>query len=117
MSLDKGNYYARIFFSDFSKGFDLVDHNVLLSDLYNLGINPYVIRWVTSFLTNRSQRVKINNSISAPISPNGGIPQGTKLTTLLFCILVNELVSTHQDRIKYVDDTTVVEFIPRCSPS
>ena len=52
-----------------------------------------------------------------PIYLNGGTPQGTKLAPLLFCILVNNLARTCNTRIKYVDDATVAEAIPRCSPS
>ena len=31
-AIDKGDNIARIFFTDFSKGFDRVDHNVLMID-------------------------------------------------------------------------------------
>ena len=52
-----------------------------------------------------------------PATPNGGIPQGTKLAPLLFAILVNNLCREWRYRIKYVDDTLVFESIPQCSPS
>ena len=59
-ALDTCGRYIRIFFSDFSKGFDLVDHNVLLSELNNLDVDPHLVRWIAAFLTiNRSQRVRI----------------------------------------------------------
>ena len=48
---------------------------------------------------------------------NGGLPQGTKLGPLLFAIMVNSLLKDWQGRIKYVDDTSALEIIPRCSPS
>ena len=38
-SLDGGEMYVRMFFSDFSKGFDLVDHNVLLREMDNLDVD------------------------------------------------------------------------------
>jgi len=106
-----------IFFADFSKGFDLVDHNALVNELLLLGVYPCIIRWVGSFLTNRKQRVRIGKSVSQPLSPHGGIPQGTRLAPLLFAILVNRLVDSWPYRVKYADDTTVFEIIPRCSPS
>ena len=109
--------YIRIFFSDFSKGFDLVDHNVLLSELNNLDADPNLVRWIAAFLTNRSQRVRIGNSLSPPIGLNGWTPQGTKRAPLLFCILVNGMAVKCKCRIKYVDDATAMEIIPRCSPS
>ena len=102
---------------DFSKGFDLVDHNILIQEMELLGVHEATIRWIGSFLTDRSQRVRIGQVYSHPVTPNGGIPQGTKLAPLLFAILVNNLCRDWRYRIKYVDDTSVFESIPRCSPS
>ena len=116
-ALDQGDTYARIFFTDFSKGFDLVDHNILIQEMELLGVHEATIRWIGSFLTDRSQRVRIGQVYSHPVTPNGGIPQGTKLAPLLFAILVNNLCRDWRYRIKYVDDTSVFESIPRCSPS
>ena len=65
-ALDSCGRYIRIFFSDFSKGLDLVDRNVLLSELNNLDVDPHLVRWIAAFLTNRSQRVRIGNSLSPP---------------------------------------------------
>ena len=94
-----------------------MDHNVLLSELNNLDFDPHLVRWIVSFLTNRSQRVRIGNSLSPPVGLNGGTPQGTKLAPLLFCILVNGMAAKCKSRVKYVDDATAMEIIPRCSPS
>ena len=55
--------------------------------------------------------------LSLPIWLNSGTPQGTKLTPLLFCSLVNRMTSNCVNRVKYVDDATVVEFVPRLPPS
>ena len=56
-SVDGGEMYVKMFFSDFSKEFDLVDHNVLLRELDNLDVDPHLVRWIAAFLTNRNQRV------------------------------------------------------------
>ena len=61
-SLDRGHCSVRIFFADFKKGFDLVDHNVIIDELIKLQVNPAVIRWMRSFLTSREQCVKIGSS-------------------------------------------------------
>ena len=80
-----------ILFTDFSKGFDLVDHRALLHELQVLGVHEAIVRWVGAFLVSRLQRVRINGQLSSAISPRGSIPQGTRLAPLLFALLVNRL--------------------------
>ena len=89
---------------------------MLLEELHVLNVHPSIIRRIGAFLSERSQRVRVGKSLSSPVSLHGGIPQGTKLALLLFAILVNRLVATWPCRLKYVDDTTVFEVIPRYSP-
>ena len=45
------------------------------------------------------------------------MPQGTKLGPFLFAVLVNSLLKDWSARIKFVDDATALEVVPRCSPS
>ena len=56
-------------------------------------------------------------SVSAPFYLNGGIPQGTKWGPVLFPVMVNDLVKSWGARIKFVDDLTVLQAVPRNSPS
>ena len=51
--LDRGNTSIWIFFADFSKCFDLVDHKVLLDKLSVLNVHPSIIRWIGAFLSER----------------------------------------------------------------
>lgn len=116
-SLDRGGCAARLFFADFRKGFDLIDHKILLDKLAKYKFHNCLLRWVASFLQGRSQFVTISSVTSKPLSLNGGIPQGTKIGPLLFAVMVNELVSSWSPRAKFVDDLTIVEIVPRNSPS
>ena len=43
-ALDQGDTYARILFTDFTKGFDLVDHNILIQEMELLGVHEATIR-------------------------------------------------------------------------
>ena len=55
-ALDRGGCYLRLFFADFKKGFDLIDHLILMEKLstqYNLHWN--LLRWVASFLQGRAR--------------------------------------------------------------
>ena len=116
-ALDRGSCSLRMFFADFCKGFDLIDHKILLTKLSKFNIHNSLLRWIGSFLLERTQFVRIGNSTSAVKNINGGIPQGTKLASILFAVMVNDLIPTWGPRIKFVDDLTAMEIIPRNSPS
>ena len=116
-ALDKGNCALCFFFADFKKGFDVIDHRILLRKLSCYGLHPSLVRWLAAFLQGRSQCVQLADVSSASKSPNGGIPQGTKLSPILFAVMVDDLVRSWGPRIKYVDDLTILEVIPRNSPS
>ena len=116
-ALERGSCTARLFFADFKKGFDLVDHNEIVKELVCLGVQPAVIRWIKAFLSNREQCVRVGISNSSWKKTNGGLPQGTKLGPLLFAVLINSLLKDWPGRIKFVDDTSALEIIPRYSPS
>ncbi len=61
--LDKSNTTIRTVFADFSSAFNTIKVDILVSKLVQLGVNPYLIRWYISFLTNRVQRVKVNKTL------------------------------------------------------
>ena len=116
-ALHRGNCLSRWFFADFKKGFDLVYHRILLDKIKLLEVHPCLLRWIASFLEGRSQVVRIAISSSPPCRLNGVIPQGTRLGTLLFAIMVNDLIRRWLPRAKFVDDLTVIEIISRNVPS
>jgi hypothetical protein len=78
--------------------------------MMQIGVQPFVIRWMHSFLINRLQRVKINNSTSSWTTLNGGMPQGTWLGPYTFLIHINDL-RTEQLAFKFIDDVTIVEVL------
>ena len=60
---DGGNCGAKMFFTDYLKGFDLIDHSTLLRELASFDIDTVLINWISAFLTRRSQTVRIGNSL------------------------------------------------------
>ena len=77
-SLDCGDQVDAVLL-DFSKAFDKVPHQRLRQKLHYYGVRGQTLDWVTSFLSNRSQRVVCGGSVSAEEDVISGVPQGTVL--------------------------------------
>ena len=90
VAMDKKNLTA-LTLLDLSKAFDGLNHNKLLAKLSSVGASPHVVNWFKSYLTGRSQSVRINSILSDPLPITHGVPQGAILSPLLFCIHLNDL--------------------------
>ena len=75
-------------FLDFSKAFDTINYDILLSKLYRYGIRRNPLRWFENYLYNPNQVVKIGDTISSSQTIICGIPQGSTLGPLLFLLKV-----------------------------
>ena len=60
---------------DFSKAFDTVPHRRLLYKLQNYGISGTTHAWISSFLTERKQRVVVDGEASSLCSVDSGSPR------------------------------------------
>ena len=78
-----------------------------------MSIDVTLRRWVQSILSNRTQSVRLPDAQSSYENVNGGVPQGTVLGPILFLIMVNDLVKMINQRLKYVDGTTISESLAK----
>ena len=71
---------------DYQKAFDSVSIPKLIHKLKHLDITGKLLNCLASFLTNRSQKVKVENQFSNTRFLRSGVPQGSVLGPILFIV-------------------------------
>lgn len=77
-------------FINLKKAIDSLSHALLLETLYSFDLPSFLISWLNSYLTGRSQCVRIDTSLSDSLHVFSGVPQGSILSPLLFIISFND---------------------------
>ena len=103
---------------DLSAAFDTVDQKKLLSILEcEIGIKGTALKWFKSFLTNRTQKVKIGDAYSDLANLLYGVAQGSVLGPPLFNIYIRPLrrylLVTFFSLFGFADDHQLIKtFLP-----
>ncbi|XDV11492.1 hypothetical protein PO909_000423 [Leuciscus waleckii] len=106
--------HVRLLFIDFSSAFNCVQPFILakkLIDNFHLDLN--IVCWLVDFLTNRSQRVRVNGVLSNVLLSSTGTPQGCVLSPLLFSLYTDDCRSIFNGRhiVKFADDSVIVSLL------
>ena len=76
---------------DFIKAFDMVEHTILLRKLEHYAIRGFALKWMTSYLKNRSQFVSLSGENSSIKHMQYGVPQGSILALIIRTLIIHHI--------------------------
>lgn len=105
-SVDDGSMTVLVLL-DYSRAFDTINHELLLSILHYIGLGHLAVRLFSCYVHDRYQRVKLGGSYSDLLPVASGVPQGSILGPLLYTIYTSSLFNCIRDckYQVYADDT------------
>ena len=106
-NIDSGNLTG-VLFTDLSKAFDTVSHEVLLHKLFSFGVCSNTYCLFKSYLENRLHCVRWKGFQSYKKPINIGVPQGSVLGPLFFILFINDYPECleYSEAHMYADYTT-----------
>src|SRR5699024_1915303 len=103
-------FTTTIVFPDLKKAFDSVEHAFIIDELQKAETPPFLIKVITSYLSNRRIISTVDKVTSLTRRLNRGVPQGGVLSLTLFNIVLAPLRKLMDDSINmsvYADDIAI----------
>ncbi|MCG8116962.1 MAG: reverse transcriptase domain-containing protein, partial [Candidatus Thiodiazotropha endolucinida] len=107
-AINRGHKQTDLIIMDFAKAFDKVPHRRLLYKLDYYGIRGSTHKWISSWLSGRSQQVVLDSQASDPVPVLSGVPQGSVLGPVLFLVFINDLPDNIRSSVRLFADDCVL---------
>ena len=107
-ALNRNHRQTDVIIMDFAKAFDKVPHRRLLYELEYYGIRRSTHKWITSWLSERSQKEVLDGQASDLVPVLSGVPQGSVLGPVLFLIFINEIPENIRSSVRLFADDCVL---------
>ena len=99
---------------DFSAAYDRITHRGLFYKQRSISVGGQFLSMVSQFLSDRTQRVRLEGKVRASVNVVAGVPQASVLGPLSFILCTSELFHIVGNHIVvYADDSTIYAFNPR----
>ena len=102
--------HSGVIFFDIKAAFDSVWHDGLIYKLNDLRLPRYLLRYLVSFLYDRTATIEMENTLSRSFKLNSGTPQGSPLSPLLYIIYTADSMTgipQHTEHGLFADDTAL----------
>ena len=96
---------------DLEKAFDFINHDLLLTKVKHYGIRGTPLQWISNYLTDRTQKCKVNGALSNKQPISAEVPQESILGPILFILFFNDVFQFNSANIKlylYANDAAII---------
>ena len=101
-----------VIYLDLAKAFVSVPHKRLIYKLSKYGITGNLLHWISNFLSQRRQYVRVNLALSEGKSVINGVPQRSILGPILFIFYTNDLQTDIIAKLLlFADDAKLIKML------
>ena len=99
LSRKRGHLYC--LFVDYSKCFDSIDRNLLWYKLEKAGFSTSIVKLLMSIYSKVDLYVRVHGNVGEKIDSTIGLKQGCPLSTILFSLFTNDIVSSVGTKLNF----------------